>query len=568
MMHIHHSAPSVLARALLSVAALAFPHPALAQSDAPRSETGQRAEIARLVQQAAETLGATAARSSPPAVVQAVGGDRFELTLDEAVARALERNLDIRLERLSPRTFDFSIQALTASYRPQLTSGFSTGNRITIPNSQLASQAGTFETGTRQWSTGVAQDLPWGGARYAVDFGNQRVASSNEFTSRNPSYNSSVSLSFVQPLLRGFTTDGTRAQLGVSRVNQAISEVQLESTMINTVSNVRNAYWDYVYATQAVDVSRESLALAEKLLEDNRERVRIGTMAPIDVVQTEAEIATRRQIFVQDEVGSRTAELALKELIVGGTDDELWRATLVPTDRPAVRQDAIDVEAAVNQALEARTDLRQARQRLTGNDVSLRQLGDQTLPALDLSVTYGLSGLGGPEVIRRGLGGEVSGILPGGYTQALRSIGNLDAPNWAVGFNLRYPMGTSAARAELARARLVQQQTETQLRRLELRVATEVTSAALRVGSNLERMEAASTARGLAERRLEAEVSRFAVGLTTNFFVVQAQRDLREAQIAELRTLLDYEKSLVEYERLQRTTLSLAGITVIAAREF
>jgi outer membrane protein TolC len=236
----------------------------------------------------------------------------------------------------------------------------------------------------------------------------------------------------------------------------------------------------------------------------------------------------------------------------------------VPTDRPDFRPERVDIEAAVRKALENRTDLDQARKQLQGNDVTIEGLRNAVLPALDLSVNYGLAGLGGTQFERDRLGGAILRTFPGGYSQALNNIGNFDAPNWSFGLNLTYPIGTSAADAGLARARLQIQQTQAQIRQLELNAATEVTNAALQVESNLKRVEAASAARELAQRRLEAEQSKFEVGMSTNYFVVQAQRDLRDSQNVELRTMLDYRKSLVDFERVQETSLSRAGITVVA----
>jgi outer membrane protein TolC len=540
---------------------LSAPVALLAQSNQERdakSSTDQR--IDEIVRQAAERFAAGG--DVPAATAQA--GAPFNLSLDDAVKLALEHNLDIQVERLNPQTFDYSIAALESTYRPTFTTAFTNTSQVTLSNSQLTTSAASIDTGNVFWNSGIAQSLKWGGSSLAVGFNNRRTDSSNEFATRNPSYNSSVNFAFVQPILRGFKTDGTRSQLKVTQINQDISEVQLRATITTTLSNVRNAYWDYLFSIQAVDVARQSLALAEKLVDDNKTRVEIGTMAPIDVVQAEAEAATRRQTLAQVEATSRTAELALKRLIVSGTEDPIWRASLVPTDRPDFRPERVDIEGAVRKALENRTDLDQARKQLQGNDVTVEALRNAVLPALDLSLNYGLAGLGGPQFVRGGLGSStILRTIPGGYSQALRNIGNLDAPNWGVAVNLSYPIGTSAADAGLARARLQVQQTQAQIRALELTVATEVTNAALQVESNLKRVDAASAARELAQRRLEAEQSKFEVGMSTNYFVVQAQRDLRDAQNTELRTLLDYRKSLVDFERVQETSLSRAGITVI-----
>jgi outer membrane protein len=155
--------------------------------------------------------------------------------------------------------------------------------------------------------------------------------------------------------------------------------------------------------------------------------------------------------------------------------------------------------------------------------------------------------------------------VPGGYTDALRLLTNRDYPNWNVQATVVYNLFGSQADAQYARARLQKTQSQGRLRALELQVATEVTNSALSVQSNLKRVEAAVAARELAEKRLEAEQSKFEVGMTTNFFVVQAQRDLRDAQNTELRALADYRKSLVIFERVQESPSGGGGGNAFAA---
>jgi len=248
---------------------------------------------------------------------------------------------------------------------------------------------------------------------------------------------------------------------------------------------------------------------------------------------------------------------------VDGTSDQLWGATINPVDVPTVVEDVINLEGAVGNALQNRLDLKRAHKQLESNALSLTNLKNQTLPALDLTAAYSLSGLGGTQFQRSGLGGTVTTIIPGGYLQSLQNIMNFDAPTWNLALNLSFPLGTSAADASLARARLQEQQTEAQIKSLELQVATEVTNIVLTLRSNRERVEASTAARELAQQRLDAAQSKFEVGLATNFEVVQAQRDLADAQNTALRALLDYTKSLVDLERVQFTG-SGGGITAIS----
>jgi outer membrane protein TolC len=267
----------------------------------------------------------------------------------------------------------------------------------------------------------------------------------------------------------------------------------------------------------------------------------------------------------------RTAELTLKRLIVGGTEDPNWSPTIDPVDRPDFVPTSIDVEAAVRRALENRTDLQEARKSLQVNDVTLKYLRNEILPATDVVARYGIIGRGGTQLIRSGTGtggaggsaNPITQTIPGGYADALSTMFASDFPAWNVSVNISYPLGQSSAEAAVARARIQQSQVAAQLKQIELQIATDVTNAAVQVQNNVERVQAAKVASELAQRQLEAEQSKFEVGMQTNYFVVQAQRDLATAQNNELQAVLAYRRSLVELERLQQTSLSSSNITIL-----
>jgi outer membrane protein TolC len=480
-------------------------------------------------------------------------GPVIDLRLDDAVQRALENNLDLAVERLNPRTYDYSLSALYATYRPTVTASGGNRSQVQFTNTQLAGVVGTLNTKTVSWTAGMAQNVQWGGGSFTAGFTNNRQDSSNAFATRNPSFTSTLLFNYTQPLLRNFKTDSTRTSIQTTKISQDVSELQLKATTAVTTASVRTAYYDLIAARRAIEVAQQSMALASKLVSDNQQRVEIGTMAPIDVIQAQAEEATRRQTLVQAEATARTAELALKRLIVSGTEDPLWSASINPVDRPVFSPQPIDVDGVVRNALDNRLDLQQAKRQLDSNDLSIKNLSNQTMPALDLSGGYSLQGLGGQQFIRQGLGGSISNIIPGGYGQALNNIRGFDAPTWNLQVNLSYPIGTSSADASLARAKLQLRQTQAQIKKIALQIATEVTNTALTVRSNEQRVQTSTVARELSQKRLEAEQSKFEVGLSTNFLVVQAQRDLFDAQIAELRAILDYAKSLVDLERVQVT---------------
>lgn len=544
-------------------------------STAPRAVAQQltEARIQELVRVAAERA-ASGRTTVAPAVTQTGQPSRptVALTLDDAVKLALERNLDIAVQRLNPQTFDLSIASLRASYRPSLTSQVSSQSILNPPLNTLqgvpVGQLGITQT-QATGNAGFTQNLPWGGGGYAITMNNSKQTNNSTTSTLNPAFNTSYSLQFTQPLLRGFRIDSTRQQLVVTKLNQEISEAQLQASIINTLSNVRNAYWEYVFASEAVEVAQKSLDLATKLVQDNQTRVEVGTMAPIDVVQAQSEAATRRQNLVSAQATKRTTELALKRLIVNGTQDPNWDVQIEPTDRPDFHPEPIDVGAAVRRALSSRTDLTIARKNLESNDTTVKLLRNQILPQTDIVARYALVGRGGTQITRSGtgLGASQSAILntiPGGFTDALSTMFQNDYPSWNVTLNFSYPLGTSAAEANLARARVQETQAQAQLKQIELQVATDVTNAVIQAQTTAEAVQAAQAARELAQKKLEAEQSKFDVGMSTNYFVVQAQRDLADAQNSELRAVLNYRKALVEMERLQQTTLQSLNVTVVS----
>ena len=514
--------------------AVAIASPAAAQE--PPSPEHVRA----LIQQAtAQTQPGVQTPSTPE-------GPIANLTSDEAVARALERNLTLQSQRLTPRSFDYSIAATRATYRPTLTSSFSNQSATQLPTTTV--EGGVIvNTDTQQWNSGVQQQVPWGGGTYQVNWNNNRAFTDRNNSTFNPSFGSNLSAQYSQPLLRNFRFDNTRAQLQSQVIQQDIAELDLNSTTASIVAQVRNAYWELVYSYQAVEAAQRSLDLATKLVQDNRARVEIGSMAPIEVVQAQAEEANRRQQLVNQQAILRNNELALKRLIVSGTDDDLWSATINPVDRPSPTPEPIDLEGALGRALQNRTDLLTNRKNVENARINIRSLENLALPQLNLVTTYRLDGRGGTSIPRD----PTIPIVRGGYSDALQNIYALDAPTWQITLNFNYPIGESADEANLARQRLLLQQTEATIKTTELQIATDVTSAALAVRNALEALQAAQVSRELSEKRLDAAQSKLDVGMATNFEVVQAQRDLNDARNSELRQLLNYRRALVDFERVQ-----------------
>jgi len=543
-----------LAAAVLAATVALPPTPAHAQSRSMETSDARVAELLRLV---AGQQPAPAQPGTPvvPGSAAPVSTD-LPLKIEDAVAMALEKNLDIAVERLNPTAFDFSLKALRAQFNPALTGTLGANSTTQLPTSQLIGGERVVNE-QLTYNVGAQQALPWWGGQYSVAFNNRRQDNNNAFATFNPQYNATLQGQLILPLLRGRQIDNVRTQLRITQINRELSDVQVRTTVTETLANVRNAYWDLVFAKEVVSVAERSLQLAESLVADNKVRVEVGTLAPIDVIQAEAEAATRRQTLAALEAQAQTAELALKRLIVSGTSDPMWSARLSPVDRPTLTERPAPLEEALRNALNNRTDLVERKRNLEITDANLALLKNQRLPGANLIANYGLQGIGGTRILSR----NPLTVEEGGYIDALDLLGQRDYPTWNVQVQFSYPLGTNPAAAQYERARIGLEQSLTQIRSLELQIATEVTNARLQVDANLKRVEASRVARELSQRRLEAEQSKFDVGLSTNYFVVQAQRDLLAAENTLLRAALDYQQSLVNFERAQLTS-GRGGVTI------
>jgi outer membrane protein len=472
----------------------------------------------------------------------------LSLSLQEAVARTLEHNIDIAVQRYDPQDAAEAVRQLKGFYDPLLTSTLSRSS-ATRPATDFFSGAPEVETDVNIYNFGVLQQVPTGGS-FRLDFNNDKTTTNSAFSIFNPSTASSLDVRASQPLLRDFGIDSQRLQIRVAKRNQQISDVQFRQTVVNTVAGVKQLYYDLIYAIDNLEAQRKSLALARKLLDENQIKVRVGTMAPLDVVAAESEVAGREETVIVAEAALLDAEDDVRRSIFADNAAANWAYHIVPTDRPSADPNPVDAEAAVRNALEKRTDVVAARMNLENAIDNQRFAKNQMLPAVDLQLSYGSVGQAGTQV-RDADGNLVPVPVPGGFGNAFGDVFGFNFPTWTVGVQMSYPIPNRSARAFSARARIGREQQETSLRRLEIQVTQEVRTAARAVETNFKRVGSTRAARILQERRLDAEEKRFAAGMSTNFLVTQSQRDLAVAEVSELQAVADYRKSIVNFERVQ-----------------
>jgi HAE1 family hydrophobic/amphiphilic exporter-1 len=529
-----------------------------------RVQNGFRAQsvlMATLALAGLSVFGVSPVRAQTPsaAAPAAQAGVVRRISIDDAVALALENNLDLQVERLSPQIQDLSVAQVQTGYAPTFRSTIDFNDQTQPPASFLSGNTNQIVGNNAGFDFGLGALNKWGG-NYNASFNNTRATTNNIFTNFNPQLSSNITLGYTQPLLRNFKIDGTRQQLLITQNNRAISDVQLQQNIALTQRNVKSAYYDMMYAVGNLNVQRQSLELAQQSLKDNRARVEIGTMAPIDIVQAEAEVAQREESLILAEASISRAEDRLRALVFNPSSPDFWQLRIEPTEPIVFRPTAVDPEAAVSNALQKRTDLLASRKQLDSNDVNIRYFKNQALPDVNASLTYFAQAIGGTAFLRGpGFPGEIIGSAEKSYGSTLGTMFSGDFPTWTVSMQVNYPIGYSNADASLARARLQDQQSRKQLQSQELQVATQVRDYARQVQTNAKRVDATRASRTLAERRLEAEEKKFQAGMTTSFLVFQAQRDLNQARNNELQALLDYFKSVVDFEAAQEAPLTGTG---------
>lgn len=493
--------------------------------------------------------------AATPAQPLVTAGAQVQLTADEAVRMALENNLGLRAERLSPQVQALILTQARANYAPRLISNFSKNSSTTPPEDFLTGSGTALTNAGLHTNGGVQQLMKWGGGQYQVTLDGARNTTSNAGSVYNPRLSSNFAASYTQPLLRNFSIDGLRQQLLVGQKEQEIVDLQLQQQLTQTARGVRSAYYDLVGAIGQLQVAQQSLDLANESLRNNQRRVEVGTIPPIDIVEAQAEVSRNEEAVIINQAQVQALEDALRTLVMNPSQPDFWTTRIVPSEQPVLAAQTVDLDAAIRNALDRRTDLAQLRRQMDQTDISIRYARNQKMPAVDLTTSYNLIGLAGTQ----NEFDYAAGVIPAPiirtsqrrFGTALRDVVGNDFRTWSVQLNVSYPIGTSVADAALAQGRLQRERQVTTLRAQELQVTAQVRDAGRQVDTSLKRVDATRKAREFAERRYEAEQKRMTVGLSTTFQLFQAQRDLATARLAELNAIIAYNRSLVNFEAVQ-----------------
>jgi len=429
------------------------------------------------------------------------------------------------------------------SYDPSIALGFSVDQTDSPLNSTIVSGLSKVSTESTALQARFSQAFT-NGSSISISFNNMRQNSTQLFLIYNPDFVSQLSFSFTQNLLSGFGRNVGRRFIDVARNEEGIMKEIVRLQVNTTLAQAQNAYWDLVAARENLRVAEQSLQVAQRLLEENKQKEEIGTASGLDVITGESEVAARQLDLVTAQTALEMSEVDLKNIISKNLTEVLGPVQIEPTDAlpDPKASDIPKSNEALALAMRNRPEISQAEVNLQTQDIAVTYEKDLLKPTLLFFANLSSAGLYGNETIN-------SGVLRGGISQALRQVGSWSYPEYSVGFSFNLIIRNRAAESDLYRARLERQQTETNLQATRNRIALDVRNAIIGLVQSRAQVEAAQKATKLSGESLAAEEARLLEGVTIPYEVILRQRDYSSAQFAEVQARANYAKALVERDR-------------------
>src|SRR6266536_294633 len=527
------------------------------------------------------------------------------LSLNDAIRKALQNNNDIEVARDDVRYAEQQLRAYQGVYEPVFSITPQLIKNVTPQQSSLCGSGSSGKTSTTiiNLSPSITKMFETGGGTYTLSFANSRTNTSNSFSLINPYYSSNLSLTITQPLLRNRSIDVNRHLIRVQKKHLEQTDSDFRQRTIAIISQVQAAYWNLVFALRNQQNQLDSLNLSRQNMRNIEAQISAGAKAPLDRAQVQTDIATREaNLFVATQNVS-VAENSLKQLMLRNTTSAEWTAQITPTDSPAFDLSPVDLNAALDEALKSRPELRRLNLQKDINGIDIRYFRNQNLPQVDLVSTVATTGLAGSAASGVPAGTRVPLIsgnpatsssafllqqiqdiqtragfplavvpnvaasgpptkLIGGFGKDLGNLFSLSTHNITLGVSISFPFHNKTAQANLALARIQQEQTEASYRSQEQAVEMDVRNAAQAVATAQQRVVASRLARQSAEQQLEGEQKLYEVGRSTTFLLLQRQNELTTARTNELQAETDYNKALADLQRATASTLRVNNVVV------
>ena len=496
--------------------------------------------------------------------------DAAQITLSDCLRRALESNLDLAIVKKDPEIAQHNVTFQKAVFDPILGAGYQhaeTEARDTFTDDGTPGQPAVYSNFNNKTDNlnGDVSGLTQIGATYRAGVAWSKYSTDPTFRfDPNTGITTLVTTEqnyrnyfahFELPLLKGLGRDVNEQALLVARNDLDISERELRRRAELTVKAAGDAYWDLRAAREATRVAGQALKLAQDLYDLNKKKVEVGTLAPIEITQAEANVASNVEGTIRARQVVMNAEDNLRRVMAVPADDPLWHATIVPTETPVSDPVKIDQEQAISTAMESRAEIANAREQIDSAKISEKASHNGVMHQLNLTADINLDRNEIPSTTSFPLAAPP--IPDRNVTSILRQ-----SPTWAVGLAYAYPIGNRASKASYAIAKINTAKAETALASVSQDVRVEVRTAARAVETGYERVIAARKNVELQTKKLDAEQKKFDNGMSTSFEVFTFQTDLRNAQLSLIQALLDYNKALSELERSKGTLLESKGLTL------
>jgi outer membrane protein TolC len=561
--------------------------------------------------------------TNSPRLDQLVQNGKLMLSLEDAISIALENNLDISVQRFTPwiaqtdllrakaggvaRGLGSSSNVVlgsgpSASFDPVFTTGVN-WSRASIPvNNPFLSGTGTttvpiLTNYNANYNFGYTQGFHTGTVA-TIAFDNNRSSTTSRAPLFNPAVQSTMTFTISQPLLNGFGILPNTRFILEAKNTVKVADWIFAQQVITTVSAVANDYWELVFARENVKVQEAAVGVSTKLYGDNKKQLEIGTMAPLDVLTAESQLATDQQNLIVAQTNKLQQETILLVAITKNPlDTNLNGVEIVPTT-PISRPDVIEnitLSDAVTEAWQKRPEIHQAELNLKNAGIEVKATRNALLPQLNIFGQYSATGLSGnqitstpsgaftadqnapvvnsagvpvnfPPLVFVGTPVTTTGINPAGLGDALHSMINNNFPTYAAGLNLTLPIRNRSAQADSARALLDQRQQQVQYRSTQNTIVLNVRNALIALQQDRAQVAAAGKARELAQQTLDAEQKKYQLGSSTSYNVVLRSRDLTAAQGTELRAKANLEEAVVNFNQAMGRTLEVNHIIVADAR--
>ena len=602
---VHQSSRAIAAASLTALLTLASPIAAYSQYGviARRQQQPAPTTIQQDPAQSQNAITKPIAQSPdiPPDRVGVTPGEVQSLTMQDAITLALQNNLDIEQFRQGVRIADRNLYSLRGIYDILSTSDVNyrstTQPIVSIFGGGGATSSLTQRTITYNFTT--SQFVERTGGYWEADFNNARTVTSSTASLLTTQYQPQLTLQFSQPLMRNFGIDQNRHLIQIAKKSLDLSDSQFRQRVIEIINSVQRGYWDLVYALRNEKIARESVDLAKQQLDNNRKMVDAGTLAPIELRSTEAQLENAKGNVIIALQGITTAENALKSLLLKDSADKIWNSAIAPTDEPQFDQPTFNLDEATRLALKNRPELEQMRIQTEQKNIDIKYYTNQTKPQIDLVGNYGSVGLAGtPSTIvsgssgfdsttqgvldnlnlaltrlnlstfnptpptTRALGSNVLSRFNGGYFQALHNLITQDFKSYQIGVHFSFPWRNRTAEGNLGRTLAESRQLDARQRQLVESVGVDVRNALQAVVASRQRFEAARAAELAAEAQYKGEQERYRAGLSTNFVVLQRQTDWSVAKGNTVRALTDYNKALADMQRFTGTTLMSNNVQI------